>query len=96
MTTETTKTIETIRAGDRVRSYDFEGCDDCYAEGVVERAGRFDEFPDCDRYKILVDRVVFNGTADPKDRGIGRHVYPPVNGTKTWGGGVMNGVRKID
>ena len=80
-----------IKAGDRVRSFDFEGRDltgerACYQEGMVLGIGRF-EFPDCDRYQIFVQRRIWAGApeelsgSDPVDS---RLIYPPVNGTPTY------------
>lgn len=84
-----------VMVGDRVRSFDFEGRDDCYVEGVVtgyrEREG-------CTRYAILVDREVFNGEVIPYNAtrsGMGRTAYPPVNGTPKSTGGICDGVKKI-
>lgn len=80
-----------IKAGDRVRSFDFEsrreleGDRACYQEGMVLGIGRFG-FPDCDRYQIFVQRRIWCGApeelagSDPVDS---RLIYPPVNGTPT-------------
>lgn len=86
-----------VKVGDRVRSFHFEdrsleGERACYVEGVVLATGRFG-FPDCDRYKIAVDREVFGGElVEVPD---GHMVYPPLNGTPTWHGRVMDGVVKL-
>lgn len=84
----------TINVNDRVRSYDFPGMrDDCYVEGVVEKIGRFPDFPDCDRYRIRVEKKVIEGKETaPRPR----FVFPPVNGTPSWLGGETNGVVKVD
>ena len=81
-----------IKVGDRVRTFDFEGRDltgerACYAEGMVLGIGRFD-FPDCDRYRVLVEKRVWAGAEDELtdlDRISDRIVYPPVNGTPVVG-----------
>ena len=82
---------ETIKVGDRVRSFDFEGCDDCYIDGVVESIG--DKLEGCPRYKIRVQTLVFGGEVQTDH--VPPYVYPPVNGTETWLGGVTAGVVKL-
>lgn len=89
-----------IQPGERVRSYDFpdhaetlSGKQACYMEGVVQSVGEFDKFPDCDRYKILVERRVFRGKTVKLDAPL--VVYPPVNGTPSTFGGVTHGVVRI-
>lgn len=93
-----------IKVGDRVRSFDFEGRElegerACYREGVVIGIGRFG-FPDCDRYKIFVDRVVWAGEEDvlsDNDPVAGRVIYPPVNGVPmVFRGRVTDGVHLLE
>lgn len=90
-----------IKIGDLVRSFDFEGRDvtgerACYCEGVVVGIGRFG-FPDCDRYKVAVERVVWCGADEALDPNADDgHRYPPVNGTPTmFRGTVTDGVELI-
>ena len=82
-----TPDVATIKVGDKVRSFDFPGRPDgraltgpraCYVEGTVEAIGAFDEFPDCDRYKIKVRETVFRGVSRPPHV---EYIFPPVNGT---------------
>jgi len=89
-----------IVVGSRVRSFDFESRDlvgtrACYVEGVVEDIGTFPGFPDCPRYKILVDRVVFEGEVFTEGGCNGACVFPPVNGTPKMFGGATDGVEVI-
>lgn len=90
-----------IKIGDRVRSFDsqyperqqLEGEFANYVEGVVTGTR---EIEGCTRYEILVDRDVFQGReiTGPNSR-TGAAVYPPVNGTRTLFGEVLNGVEVI-
>jgi len=86
-----------IVVGSKVISFDFESRDlegeqACYVEGEVVKMGSFPEFPDCDRYKIRVDKRVFGGKeVAPEDD----HVYSPLNGTPTTLGRSTNGVYLI-
>ena len=71
---KTAMPFDTIKIQDRVRSFDFEGNKDCYTEGIVEGI----EFHEgCDRYKIYVDKCVFDGI----EVSYNEYIYPPVNGT---------------
>ena len=89
-----------IVIGTRVRSFDFPGRVGavraltgeraCYIEGEVV-AIKHD--PGLSRYCIRVDRDVFGGK-DEDDR-VGDIVYPPVNGTPTWGGKTTNYVEVV-
>lgn len=72
--------IREIGIGDYVRSYDFPGVKDCYVEGTV--VGILSGM-DCDRYKIAVDRIVFDGKPEPLLEDVENFAYPPVNGTHT-------------
>lgn len=81
-----------VKVGDRVRSYDFPDRVDCYVEGVVEEIGAFPEFPGCERYRIKVDRAVFEGKPNGH---FADFVFPPVNGTRTSMGRVCDGVVPI-
>lgn len=78
-----------ILVGQRVRSYDFAGVENCYAEGTVEGV---EPRQGCLRYRLRVERRVMNG------RELARHeavVYPPVNGTPTLFGTVTNLVERL-
>jgi hypothetical protein len=90
-------TYDTIAVGDTVKSLDFPDDpakdDTCFVEGVVTNIiqGR-----DCPRYEIRVSRRVFGRkvmeieeVAEPV------LIYPPVNGTPTFLGGVCHGVHKL-
>ncbi len=88
-----------IVVGTKVRSFDFALGPDgraltgeraCYIEGVVTG---FERLEGCDRYEIKVTRDVFGGKED--SRRVGATIYPPVNGTPTWSGRVMDGVEVI-
>jgi hypothetical protein len=90
-----------IELGARVRSFDFahhdgigrdlEGERAAYVEGVVE--GSCEDFGDCTRYAIRVERQVAGGLE--VDHLVGERVFPPLNGTKTWLGSETCGVEKI-
>lgn len=86
----------TIKVGDRVKSYDFPGTtperlEQCYQTGVVQGIDGFG-FGDCNRYKILVDNIVFRGVSEKPP--IGHTIFPPVNGTQSMAG-LTNGVVKL-
>lgn len=72
-----------ICEGDRVRSYDFQGREDCYVEGTVVRIGQWTECP-CSQghYEIEVDKRVWIGKEDPAVREEDSKVYPPVGGSR--------------
>ena len=82
----------TINEGDRVRSFDFPGVAEAYVEGTVVN---LEWHEGCNRYKIRVERRVWEGVEHiiphPHD-----YVYPPVNGTATSFGGVCRGVQRIE
>lgn len=80
-----------IKAGHRVRSYDFPGTDTCYAEGVVEEIT--EPWEGCARYKIRVEKQVFDSQPQAQHA---EFVYPPVNGTPTLFDGVTNGVVRVE
>lgn len=80
-----------IALGERVRSYDFAGNFDCYAEGVVESTT--ERMEGCERYSIRVDRRVFGGKVVDAEA---THVFPPLNGTPTMMGKVTNFVVRIE
>ena len=91
-----------INVGSRVRSYDFadgefgrdsEGERACYAEGVVE--GVCENFFDCPRYAIRVERRMFGGKERPA-LNVGEHVFPPLNGTPSWTGQKCDGVEVLE
>lgn len=69
-----------IKVGDRVRSYDFEGNTECYVEGTVENIA---PAAAPGHYYIRVEKRVFNGEETRKP--YPSHVYPPKNGTPMWG-----------
>ena len=81
-----------IRAGDKVRSYDFEGNEQCYMEGVVIAIVKLDG---CRRYKIKVERQVWGGEVVREKFSDDDCVYPPVNGTVKTFGGVCNFVKRL-
>ena len=66
---------DSIEVGDLVRSYDFEGNDSCYVEGVVEdqpfKMG-------CQRYKIKCLKRIFQGEEVHNHED---YYFPPANGT---------------
>lgn len=89
---------ETIKVGDRVRSYDFPECPDrwargCYVEGTVTKIAScgFDGHG-CQRYHIRVEKQVWQHDPDTAHMPM---VYPPVNGTPTVLGRVTSGVEKV-
>lgn len=101
---------EEIQAGDVVRSFDqygpvsdevaadLTGEDACYIVGVVEGIRepgsglRPSHLDDCSRYEIRVVSRIVRGTPSP----IGSsHVYPPLNGTASLMGNVMDGVKLV-
>ena len=85
----------TISVGDFVRSFDFkhnrdlEGDQACYMEG---RVIDFEDHNGCSRYVIEVSRCVFRGKEEEAWPG---RIYPPVNGTPRFFGGVCDGVELI-
>ena len=84
-------TVENIKVGDVVRSYDFgKESPDCYVEGTVEEIGRLLDWQSCDVYKIKCTRKVFGG----KERDHEDYYFPPVNGTPSFVG-VCDYVTKI-
>ena len=78
-----------LKAGDRVRSYDFAGNFTCYAEGVIEAIT--EPIEGCPRYRIRVDKRLFNGQEVAAEG----PVYPPVNGTPTLMGKLTNLVVRV-
>lgn len=94
---------EKIEIGERVRAYDFpqygmhmpdnviQTTRNCYAEGIVETVGVEQNL--CPRYKIRVERRVFDGhEIEFKDE---PYVFPPVNGMPDTFGGLTSNVEKI-
>lgn len=82
-----------MKIGDTVRSFDFdgrelEGSGACYVEGKL--VGIDSTHFDCPRYVIHVKKRIFDGKRIEGDGN--EFVYPPVNGTPTWLGGVCDGV----
>lgn len=74
------KLLADITVGSYVRSYDFEGRDDCFIEGKVIEIGRTPMGHD--GYAILVEKQVFAGkdiTSSARNL-VGEIVYPPLNG----------------
>lgn len=80
-----------IGIGDTVKSFDFEGRDDCYIEGTI--AG-FTELEGCRRYVVKTTKRVFG---DEVKELVEDHpektVYPPLNGTPSAMGGETNFVK---
>jgi hypothetical protein len=70
---------EQIQVGDRVRTFDYDNRDDCFADGVVQGIGPRPD-SECEHYYIEVERMVWKGEEQEAD---GDMVYPPINGTKT-------------
>ena len=76
-----------IAVGSLVRSFDFENNSQCFVDGWLEG---IEEIEGCDRYRIRVINRVFDGealTVTGKEL-----VYPPVNGTRSQFGRVLEGV----
>lgn len=84
--------VTPIGPGELVRSYDFEDREDCYVEGLVLEID--EEGFDCPRYAIEVQRCVIDGV--PISPVPAKRVYPPVNGTPRFLGGVCNGVVRVE
>ena len=64
-----------IAIGDKVRSFDFDGRFDCYADGTVVGYAIAEG---CHRYKIKPSERVFKGReVELQDD---EYIYPPVNG----------------
>ena len=87
-----------IKIGDRVRSYDFEGNDSCYMEGIVVDIAWYEKNPrlsSCERYKIDVKRQVWAGKV-LTDHFSNDFVYPPVNGTQTLSGRFTCIVKRVE
>jgi len=92
-----------ISIGNIVRSYDFhyrelDGEHACFVEGIVEDITdpeSHDFFGDCARYAVRVSRRVFGGVECVGENDTGELVFPPVNGTPTWGDHVTSGVEVI-
>lgn len=81
-----------VKAGDWVRSYDFQDRKDCYVEGIVLRVGHFAEFQDCAHVEIeATDRVIEGLSYKPTDA----FFYPPANGTPTLFGEVTKFIEKV-
>jgi hypothetical protein len=83
-----------IQVGSKVRSFDFEdqsteGERACFIDGEVVEMGRFPDFPDCDRYKLRVERHVFGGEQLAEHE---EFVFPPLNDTPTTMGRKTEGV----
>lgn len=70
--------------------YDITGERACYVEGEVVG---FDDVGGCKRYRILVNRDVFQG--EDNDRRVGQVVSPPVNGTQKMMGGTTQFVKLV-
>tara|TARA_R110001583_G_scaffold52809_3_gene163579 strand:+ start:118 stop:459 length:342 start_codon:yes stop_codon:yes gene_type:complete len=62
----------------------------CYVEGEIIG---FDDLGGCKRYRIMVNRDVFQG--EDSDRRVGQTVSPPVNGTRVMMGGVTDFVELV-
>jgi hypothetical protein len=85
-----------IDVGTFVRSFDFEFHDEegpsaCFVEGEVLGVER--ESFDCPRYVLRPTRRIFAGEEiEVPDE----FVFPPLNGTPTWLGGITCGVEVVD
>lgn len=79
-----------LRIGDRVRSYDFGGVLDSFAEGVIEAMEP--EMEGWPRYRVRVTRRVWEGRLLSSHVS---HVYPAANGLPTLNGGLTNLVVRI-
>lgn len=94
-TSTSTALYDIVNVGDLVRSFDFEGRDDCFVDGIVEEitSGPNGQFG-CPRYKITVTSVSRGdkGSYAPEKPFT---VYPPVNGTPTPSGRVTDRVRVL-
>lgn len=100
-----TDTIQNVEVGDRVISFDFPKYNrlkilgtpktpnaGCFVVGIVE--GIDTEGWDCPRYKIRCTSRVFGGKVSEED--VGRHYFPPVNGTPTFGRRFTDNVEKYE
>lgn len=91
----------TIKIGDKVRSFDFShhrdisGKNAHYVEGVVVEIGNVLGIPGCARYTIDVTARIWCGDReediDPREN----LVYAPVNGTPTLLGDVCDYVERL-
>jgi hypothetical protein len=99
--TKAAKMANEITVGSKVRSYDSQyperqqvtGEFANYVEGTVTGTR---EIEGCTRYEILVERDLHRGVeVTGKHSRCGAAVYPPVNGTRTLFGEVLNGVEVI-
>jgi hypothetical protein len=79
-----------IAPGERVRSYDFAGNLECYADGVVEAIT--EPMEGCPRYRLRIERRVWKGQETNAHEGV---VFPPVNGTPTLLGRLTNLVVRL-
>ena len=93
--------LNTIKIGDKVRSFDFShhrdisGKNAHYVEGVVVDIGNVLRMPGCTRYTIDVTARIWCGEReediDPREN----LVYAPVNGTRTTMGRITDGVELL-
>jgi len=82
-----------IKLFDFVRSYDFDGCEDAYIEGMVVG---FAELDGCKRYVIHTYEKHNPGGVVFDVKHLGEHAYPPVNGTpRSFSGRLTSGVVKV-
>ena len=77
-----------VNVGDKVRSYDFEGNESCYIEGIVTEIVTIHGLQ---RYKIYTTKLVWNGEEETKFE---QFYYPVINGTEGLFG-TTDGVKKI-
>jgi hypothetical protein len=100
-----------VPVGAKVRSFDFPDSPERalhYVEGKVvailkvgevfafedDRGIRQEpQFHDCDRYAIRVSAKARSGVRTEIEET--RFVFPPLNGTRSWLGGVTNGVEVV-
>lgn len=102
--TNPTQPDTTIETGDRVRSYDSfywqdEDRGKSYVEGTVvgiTDPSKHFRFRDCPRYRIRVERDVFDGEERTGFHArTGSYVFPPVNGAEMLLGGTTNQVVRL-
>ena len=76
-----------IRIGDRVRSHHFEFARE-RQNFITGHVRGYCELDGCLRYAIEAESETWAGEVKPMNA----NVYPPINGTRTWMGGVCDGV----
>jgi hypothetical protein len=90
-----------IGVGDKVRSWDSEAPErrnlqGNWVEGIVEGIGPYGEHDNCPRYAIRVVADYWHGEQRSGEHSrVGMVVYPPVNGSRSFGGSLANGVELL-